>query len=253
MSLFRPISERLTVHICDDAAAAASAVAGRIGDAIRQKRSLVLGLPTGRTPRPIYAELTRRHAAGAIDFAQVTTFNLDEFVGVDYTHPGSFHRVMREQFFDAVNIARERIGFLDGMAENLEEECRRYERAIEAAGGIDLQILGIGTNGHVGFNEPGDRLIAVTHRAQLLPATRAANAPLFGGDASQVPPHALTVGIGTILAARDIILVAFGERKARCIERMVHGPLTTQLPASFLQLHPRVALFLDREAAARLT
>jgi glucosamine-6-phosphate deaminase len=247
------MSDRMTIRVCDDSDGAAHAIADRIGDAIQRKPSLVLGLPTGRTPQPVYAELKRRHVARAIDFAHVSTFNLDEFVGVDRTHPGSFRRVMREQFFDAVNVAAERIGFLDGMAEDLEEECQRYETAIAAAGGIDLQVLGIGTNGHIGFNEPGDRLFATTHRAELLPATRAANAQLFGGDASQVPSQALTVGIGTILAAREVILVAFGERKARCIEQLVRGPLTTQLPASFLQLHPRVALFLDRDAASRLT
>ena len=187
-----------------------------------------------------------------MNFSQVTTFNLDEFIGIDATHPGSFRRAMQEQFLEPVDVAPTRIGFLNGMAADLEGECRRYERAIADAGGIDVQILGIGTNGHIGFNEPGDHLIASTHRAELLPATRDANAPLFGGDASKVPPFALTMGIGTILSARELILIAFGERKARCIEQMVRGPVTTQLPASFLQLHSRVELFLDRDAASRL-
>jgi glucosamine-6-phosphate deaminase len=159
---------------------------------------------------------------------------------------------MQEQFFAAVNVAQDRIGFLDGMAADLDAECRRYERAIAAAGGIDVQLLGIGTNGHIGFNEPGDGLIASTHRAILHAGTREANAPLFGGDVARVPESALTMGIGTILSAREVILVAFGERKAQCIEQMLRGPVTTQLPASLLQLHPRVELFLDRGAASRL-
>jgi glucosamine-6-phosphate deaminase len=253
MSPFPPISDRIVVRVYEDVDAAARAVADRIVAAIREKPSLVLGLPTGRTPQPVYAELKRRHAAGTVDFARVTTFNLDEFVGVAATQLGSFRRVMQEQFFDTVNVMPERIGFLDGMAADPEDECQRYERAIEAAGGIDLQFLGIGTNGHIGFNEPGDRLMAATHRAELLSVTREANAPLFGGHSARVPRFALTVGIGTILSAREVILVAFGDRKARCIEEMIRGPLTTQLPASFLQLHPRVELFLDRGAASRLT
>ena len=242
----------MVVRICEDIGVAVRAVADRICDAVERKPGLVLGLPTGRTPQPLYAELTRRHGAGQVDFSRVTTFNLDEFIGVDAAHPGSFRRAMQEQFFKSVNVTTTRIGFLDGTAADLEGECRRYERAIADAGGIDVQILGIGTNGHIGFNEPGDHLIASTHRAALLPATRDANAPLFNGDASQVPPFALTMGIGTILSARELILIAFGERKARCVEQMVRGPVTTQLPASFLQLHARVALFLDRDAAARL-
>jgi glucosamine-6-phosphate deaminase len=242
----------MLVHVRDDVDAAARDVADRICAAIRQKPSLVLGLPTGRTPQPVYAELRRRHAAGVVDFSQVTTFNLDEFLGLAATAAGSFRREMQEQFFAAVNVAPDRIGFLDGMAADLEAECCRYDRAIAAAGGIDVQLLGIGTNGHIGFNEPGDALIASTHRATLHPGTREANALLFGGDVAQVPQSALTMGIGTILSAREVILVAFGERKAHCIERMVHGPVSTQLPASLLQLHPRVELFLDRGAASRL-
>ena len=242
----------MIVRICDDEDAAASAVADRVCDAVGRLPALVLGLPTGRTPQRLYAELTRRHVAGQVDFSRVTTFNLDEFVGLDAAHPGSFRRVMQEQFLGPVNIAPARIGFLNGMAADVEGECRRYERAIADAGGIDIQLLGIGTNGHIGFNEPGDHVIASTHRAALLPSTREGNAPLFGGDVSEVPTFALTMGIGTILSARELILMAFGERKAACVERMVSGPVTTRLPASFLQLHPRVELFLDHGAASRL-
>jgi glucosamine-6-phosphate deaminase len=243
----------MVVHIHDDIDSAARAAACTIGAAIRRQPNLVLGLATGRTPLPVYAELRRQHAAGHLDFAQVRTFNLDEFVGVDATRPGSFRRVMDEQLFSAVAIPAHHIGFLNGTAADLDAECRRYEAAIAAAGGVDVQLLGIGTNGHIGFNEPGDHLVAATHLASLLPATREANAALFGGKVSDVPASALTMGIGTILAAREVILVAFGDRKAGCIEQMVRGPVTTRLPASFLQLHANVDLFLDRSAASRLT
>jgi glucosamine-6-phosphate deaminase len=243
----------IVVHVRDDVADVAGDVANRLCTAIRKNPDLVLGLPTGRTPEPVYAELRRRHAEGVVDFSRVTTFNLDEFVGVAPGQQGSFRHVMDEQLFAHVNIDPGRIGFLDGLTGNMEDECRRYEMAIGAVGGIDLLLLGIGANGHIGFNEPGEWLIASTHVASLLPATREANAALFGADSSRVPESALTMGIGTILSGREIILIAFGERKARCIEQLVNGPVTTRLPASFLQLHPRVELFLDRRAASRLT
>lgn len=242
----------MIINVFDTAAASARALAARIRDAIRVKPGLVLGLATGRTPVPIYAELRRMTAAQDLDFSRVTTVNLDEFVGVDAAQPGSFRRFMEEQLFGPVRLPADRIRFLDGTAADLEAECRRYEAAIAAAGGIDLQLLGIGVNGHIGFNEPGDELIARTHRVTLAPTTRRDNAALFGGDAEAVPREALSMGIGTILSAREIVLVASGEHKARCIERLVHGPLTTRLPASFLQLHPRVELYLERAAASLL-
>ena len=190
--------------------------------------------------------------AGAIDFSRVTPFNLDEFVGLHAAHPGSFRRFMEEHLFSAVKLDPRHIHFLDGAAANIEAECRRYEEAIAAAGGIDIQVLGIGANGHIGFNEPGDELAARTHRVTLLSATRRDNAALFGGDPDRVPREALSMGIATILSAREIILAANGERKARCIERLRYGPLTTRLPASLLQTHQRVELFLDRAAASLL-
>src|SRR5438445_892745 len=142
---------------------------------------------------------------------------------------------MRRRFVDHVNVSPWRRHLLNGMARNIERECVRYERAIASAGGIDLQILGLGRNGHIGFNEPGDGLIARTHRAQLALATRRANAPLFGGDVRKVPREALSMGIGTILGARRIVLIATGTSKARCVERMLSGPVTPTVPASFLQ------------------
>jgi glucosamine-6-phosphate deaminase len=240
------------ITVFDTAEEVAVAAADQVCDAIAMKPSAVLGLPAGQTPVPLYAELRRRHRNSEVDFSQVTTFNLDEFVGLAPDAPGSFRRFMTEQFFCGVNVDASRIGFLDGRAADIDTECLRYEAAIAAAGGIDLQALGIGANGHIGFNEPGDELIATTHLAMLQPGTRQANAALFGGDVSRVPESALTVGIGTILAARELLLIATGERKAECVARMVEGGLTTHLPASLLQLHPRVRVFLDRSAALRL-
>jgi glucosamine-6-phosphate deaminase len=231
----------------------ARAVAQRVAEALRAKPAIVLGLPTGRTPIATYAELRQLHAAGSVDFSQATTFNLDEFVGIDRTHPGSFRRFMDTQLFSGVNLHAGRINFLDGAATDLHAECDRYETAIAIAGGIDLQVLGIGGNGHIGFNEPGEELVARTHVVTLHERTRRDNAALFGGDVSQVPREALSMGMATVLQADAVVLIATGDRKAACIERAVRGLLTTRLPASFLQTHRQAELYLDRGAAAGLS
>jgi glucosamine-6-phosphate deaminase len=228
------------------------AVAQRIAAAVRAKPGLVIGLPTGRTAIPVYAALRKLHAAGGCDFSRVTTFNLDEFVGVDPDAPGSFRYFMEEHLFQHVGVDRSRIHFLDGRAGDLAKECARYEAAIEAAGGLDLQWLGLGANGHIGFNEPGKTLPSVTHRVSLHEVTRRENAALFGGDVGRVPREALSMGMGTILKAATIVLTAFGKRKARCVEGAFRGPLTTRLPASFLQVHRDAEVYLDRDAASLL-
>jgi glucosamine-6-phosphate deaminase len=240
------------IHIFDTPGHVAAALARRVAEALARKPDVVLGLPTGRTPVAMYAELRRLHAAGEADFSRAATFNLDEFAAVEPSHPGSFRQYMETHLFQSVNLSRGRIHFLDGAAADLDAECRRYEREIEAHGGIDLQILGIGANGHIGFNEPGDQLVADTHRVTLAETTRRDNAALFGGDQARVPREALSMGMGTILKAGALILVAMGERKATCIERTINGPITTHLPASFLQLHRRADLYLDRDAARLL-
>ena len=242
----------MEIRVFETSEAVATAVAGRIADAVTARPELVLGLPTGRTPIPAYAELRRLHRSGNVSFARVTTFNLDEFAGIPPTHPGSFRAFMQQHLFDAVNVLPARIQFLDGSAPDLDAECVRYEAAIDRAGGIGLQLLGIGSNGHIGFNEPGNELITRTHRVRLAESTRRDNAALFGGDIARVPAEALSMGVGTILGATTVVLIATGERKAQCIEAAVRGPLTTRLPASFLQLHRSVELFLDRAAASRL-
>jgi glucosamine-6-phosphate deaminase len=230
----------------------ASTLATRLIEAISLNPRLVLGLPTGRTPMALYREIRSRSHRGHVDWSQVRTFNLDEFAGLGAGDAGSYRSYMQGELFDHVRMTPEHIGMLDGRAPNLAAECARYERAIEMAGGIDIQVLGIGANGHIGFNEPGDTLEAETHVVELREETRASNAGLFGGDPSRVPAHALSMGMATILHAREIVLVATGAEKAGVVAGMVDGPITTRLPASFLQVHPQVTVLLDAGAALRL-
>jgi glucosamine-6-phosphate deaminase len=238
----------VTVRIFDIAAQVSEAAASIIARQLKSQPASVLGLPTGRTSVPMYKELVRLRP----DFSRAHTFNLDEFVGLPAQSRGSFHAFMDRHLFCRVNIPAGHVHFLDGAAKDLEVECARFERAIESAGGIDLLVLGIGANGHIGFNEPGSALVAHTHRARLTAATRRANAGLFAGRPAKVPHEALSMGIGTILRARAIVLIATGRAKARAIHEMLSGCVTPKVPASFLQLHHDVRLVLDRAAARRL-
>ena len=232
----------------DDALAAA--LAKRVLDAIAANPAIVLGLPTGRTSLALYRQLRER--SGGVDWSGVRTFNLDEFVGLAADHPGSYRAFMQAELFDHVSIRPEHIGMLNGRAPDLKAECRRYDAAIRETGGMDLLILGIGANGHIGFNEPADGLCAGTHIAELEQKTRESNAQLFGGDWRAVPERALSMGMGTILSARRIIMMANSADKADAVYGMVEGLITTQLPASFLQVHPRVTVMLDSDAGRRL-
>jgi glucosamine-6-phosphate deaminase len=238
------------ITVLDSSDDVAAALAARVAATLHAKPDAVLGLASGRTPVDGYAELRRIHAAGNTDWSRASTFNLDEFAGIDGGHPGSFRTFMERHLFDGVNLRAERIHFLNGVAADLNAECDRYEAAIAAAGGIDLQLLGIGTNGHIGFNEPGDDLPVRTHRVRLMESTRRDNAILFDNDPSRVPAEALSMGIGTILRARRIVLVATGGKKAECIQQAIGGRLTTRVPASMLQVHADVELILDRDAAS---
>jgi len=242
----------VTITVLDDSDAVAAALAERVASALRDKPDAVLGLASGRTPVDGYAEMQRLHAAGQMDWSRASTFNLDEFAGISGDHPGSFRTFMEEHLFNGVNLRPERVHFLNGAAGDLDAECEHYESAIAAAGGIDLQLLGIGSNGHIGFNEPGDDLPLRTHRVTLMESTRRGNAALFGNDPRKVPTEALSMGIGTILHARRIVLVATGEKKAECIRQTINGRITTRVPASLLQVHTDVELLLDREAASKI-
>jgi glucosamine-6-phosphate deaminase len=251
----------------DNESALSEALATLVLELIAARPTLVLGLPTGRTPLGLYRELRERSGRDRIDpstgsgshrakstgvWSQVRTFNLDEFAGLDASDPNSYRAFMQAELFDHVSIDPANIGFLDGAAPDLEAECRRYEAAIAAAGGIDLQILGIGANGHIGFNEPAAGLCARTHIAQLEQASREANAQRFDGDWQRVPERALSMGMSTILGASAIVLIATGDEKADAVHGMIEGLITTQLPASLLQVHPRVTVMLDPAAAKRL-
>jgi glucosamine-6-phosphate deaminase len=247
-----PSRTSLRVAVYPNDRTLALALAKRIAAALHGNPRLVLGLPTGRTPIALYQQLASLASRGEVDFSRATTFNLDEFVGIPPSHPGSYRSFMETHLFSRVNVDPDRVNFLHGDAPDLDAECARYERAIAEAGGIDLQILGIGTNGHIGFNEPARELQSRTHRVVLKPETRRSNAALFGGDIDAVPREALSVGMATILQARAAVLLATGRAKASCVERVINGPLTTDLPATFLQLHHDVDVMLDESAAEKL-
>ena len=242
----------MNIERFEDDEALSSALATRLLETMVARPSLVLGLPTGRTPLGLYRELRERSRGDRIDWSRVRTYNLDEFAGLDSSNPNSYRAYMQAELFEHVSIDPANIGFLDGAAPDLIEECRRYEDAIAAAGGIDLQILGIGANGHIGFNEPADGLCAFTHVAELEQESREANAQRFGGDWTKVPGRALSMGMATILNAREIVLIATGAEKADAVHGMIEGLITTQLPASLLQVHPRVTVMLDAAASGKL-
>ncbi len=229
-------------------AAAANALAARLfAKLIRKKEKCVLGMATGSTPLALYRELI----AMDLDWRKVTTFNLDEYVGLAPEHLQSYHRFMWENLFRRVNIAKKNIHIPDGLAKGIPVFCAKYEKQIRAAGGIDLQLLGIGTDGHIGFNEPTSSLTSRTRIKTLTPQTRKDNARFFGSE-DAVPHHVITMGIGTIMEARHCVLLAFGKNKARAIAEAVEGPITAMNPASALQMHSKVTVFLDEAAASKL-
>lgn len=218
---------------------------------VREKPDSVLGLATGRTPLPLYRMLVREHRAGRLDFSEVTTFNLDEYVGLAPDHPASYHRFMEENLFAHVNLPRERGHIPDGLAKDIPAYCDAYEKAIRDAGGIDLQLLGLGADGHLGFNEPGSSLTSRTRIKTLTEQTRRDNQSAFSG-AGPVLHHVITMGLGTILESRLCLLLAFGKDKAEAVRRTIEGPVTASTPGSVLQFHPRAKVILDEEAAAEL-
>lgn len=223
------------------------AAEGIITSIVQTNPRAVLGLATGSTPIGIYEELVKTYQKEVVSFQSVTTFNLDEYVGIAEDHPESYHRYMRKHLFEHIDIPAEQAHIPNGNAADLEQECIRYNRLLDAAKQIDLQILGLGHNGHIGFNEPDHSLISGTHVVKLKEETREANARFFP-SIEEVPTHALTMGVGTILKAKTILLVVRGADKANIVHRALTGPITTDCPASLLQTHPHLVVLLDKEA-----
>ena len=241
----------MEVVIRPTADAAADLVARVIAQEMRGNPRLVMGLATGNTMESVYARLVQMHTESGLDFSGCRTFNLDEYVGLSSNHVNSYRHYMNHHLFLQVNINLQNTHLPDGMAVDLVAECATYERLITANGGIDLQLLGIGQNGHLGFNEPLSALRSRTRVKILSPVTRAQNAPLFPRP-ELVPHRAITVGVATILDCRRCILLATGEEKAAIVAAAVEGPLTSMISASALQLHPECTLILDEAAGSRL-
>ncbi len=241
----------MEVIILKDQKEAAQLGAKIISDLLRAKPELTLGLATGSTSLSLYKELIQLHQKTGLDFSKVTTFNLDEYVGLPSKHPSSYYHYMWENFFQHVNISEYRVHIPDGLAPDIPAFCKQYEASIMAAGGIEIQILGIGSDGHIGFNEPSS---SPTSRTRIKTLTRQTinNNKKFFNTAGKVPRHVITMGIGTIMEAEKIILFAYGESKADAIKQTIEGPITSMVPASILQLHPKSILIIDDSAASRL-
>lgn len=237
--------------IIESSGEAASLRAARfVADLVRKKPACVLGLATGGTPTGTYKELIRLHLEEGLDFSQVTTFNLDEYVGLAPAHEQSYRYFMQQQLFDHINIDPTKTNVPDGRALDFEAHCQLYEQKIKDSGGIDLQILGIGSDGHIAFNEPGSSLGSRTRLKSLASETVRDNARFFGGE-DKVPRLAITMGVGTILESRRCLLLAYGASKAAAVRDTVEGPITAQVTATALQLHREVIGIFD-EAAANL-
>jgi len=226
---------------------AAKIVAGQI----YLKPNSVLGLATGSTPLSMYERLVAVHRTVGLDFSEVTTFNLDEYIGMGPDNPQSYHYFMQEHFFKHINIKPENVHIPNGMAQDIIAEGERYEQLIAAKGGIDLQVLGIGQNAHIGFNEPDVKFAATTHKVELDEETILANSRFFN-NVDEVPRYAISMGIKTIMMAEHVILLANGRNKARAVYKAVCGDVTPEAPASILQLHRDVVVILDKEAAELL-
>ncbi|KAM4062943.1 glucosamine-6-phosphate isomerases/6-phosphogluconolactonase domain-containing protein [Hirsutella rhossiliensis] len=243
--------------IRDDALAASSYVASYIVDRIKAfnpspENPFVLGLPTGSSPQGVYRILVDKYKAGEISFENVVTFNMDEYVGIPRDHPESYHSFMWKHFFAHVNIHPSNVHILDGNAPNLEAECVAYEDAVKAAGGIDLFLAGIGEDGHVAFNEPGSSLASRTRVKTLAYDTILANSRFFDGDVDKVPRMALTVGVQTVLEAREVVVIILGQRKSLALQRCIEQGVNHMWTLSSLQLHPHPMIVVDEDATLEL-
>jgi glucosamine-6-phosphate deaminase len=240
-----------------DYEAASAWAAARIADRIngfgpRQDRPFVLGLPTGSSPLGAYRELIRLYKAGNVSFAHVITFNMDEYAGLPADHPQSYHRFMEDNLFRHIDIDKKNVHILDGMAGDPEAECENYETAIRACGGIELFLGGMGNDGHIAFNEPGSSLVSRTRVKALTTDTKIANARFFGDDIHKVPSTALTVGVGTIMDAREVLIIVSGHAKARALGAVVEGGINHLWTLSCLQAHPKAIIVCDEDATDEL-
>ncbi len=218
----------------------------------QRKNNIVLGLATGRTPLGVYAKLINSYKKGEINFSEARAFSLDEYLGLKEDHPQSFAYYMNKNLYRHIDLKKENIHGLQGLPEDIDEHCRQYEALIKSVGGIDVQILGIGSNGHIGFNEPSSSLASRTRAKTLTKETIEANRGYFR-DGEEMPCYSLTMGIGTIMEAKTILVLAFGKNKEDAVVNSVEGPITAAVPASVLQLHPDVKIIIDEDAASRLT
>lgn len=242
----------MEIIIKNDALSGSRAAARVVARLVHENPSAVIGLATGSTPLLLYKELIRMHQEEGLDFSRVTTFNLDEYIGLPADHEQSYRRFMNENLFEHINIRMQNTHVPDGMTADVPAACAAYEQAIVRAGGIDLQVLGIGSDGHVGFNEPTSSFASRTRIKTLTRQTVADNARFFGGDESMVPHHCITMGIGSIMDARMNLMLAFGANKADAVAATVEGPVASIMPASILQHHPAAKLFIDEAAASKL-
>ena len=242
----------MEVVIVPDAKAGGELIAGAMAQLLRRKPTALLGVATGSTPLPVYQALAAQVGSGAVDVSRARIAQLDEYVGLPAEHPESYRSVLRREVLEPLGIGMD--GFMgpDGTAEDVLGACEAYDRALAEAGGVDLQLLGIGTDGHIGFNEPCSSLASRTRIKTLTEQTRVDNARFFDGDISQVPHHVITQGIGTILEARHLVLLATGEGKADAVAATVEGPVAAVCPASALQLHPHATVVVDEGAASKL-
>jgi glucosamine-6-phosphate deaminase len=246
---------RLIIHENYDKASlwAAEYIADRINRfAPSEDRPFALGLPTGSSPLGIYRELITLYKQGKLSFARVCTFNMDEYVGLPGDHPQSYRRFMWDNFFSHIDIAGKNAHILNGMAADLAGECAAYEEAMASAGGIELFLGGMGADGHIAFNEPGSSLYSRTRVKTLARDTKIANARFFGGDPEQVPSTALTVGVGTIMEAREVLIIVTGHHKARALQAAVEGGVNHMWTLSCLQMHPRALIVCDEAATDEL-
>ena len=241
----------MDVIICPTSADAEKLTARMIADAIKDKPELRLGLATGATMENVYAELTALYKAGEVDFSQVRTWNLDEYWGLPGTHDQSYRYFMDKNLFDSIDIKKANTHVLNGLAKDWRKEVKAYEAAIKKAGGIDIQVLGIGSDGHIAFNEPGSSLASRTRLVSLTPQTIKDNSRFFK-KASDVPKQALSMGVGSIMEAKKIVLLAFGKNKAAAVAAAVEGGISQYCTASALQMHQDAWFFCDEEAASKL-